>query len=263
VTPIFFALVVGALGAALGPTLARAASVLHRRLPSARDLSPGLRRRTPFRPCELAPAAPDALSPAARLGDLGERGDQRLERRRIAGCVVACACLFTLAARHWGGTVLLVPYLLLFAVLVVVALVDLEHCLIPDRVVFPSLGLSIIATTVASVLDGRPAALAWATLGAVAFCACLLAVHLLNPAGMGFGDVKVALLLGWFLGWSAADVGDALGRVLVALLAASLAGSLVGLVALARRGRGAHYPFGPWLALGVVAVLLLTPAVPG
>ena len=175
---------------------------------------------------------------------------------------MACACLFTLAAQHWGGTARLAPYLLFFAVLVVVAVVDLEHSLIPDRVVFPALGLSVLATAVASVVDGTPATLVWATLGAVAFCAGLLAVHLLNPAGMGFGDVKVALLLGWFLGWSAAGVGEALGRVLVAMLAASMAGSLVGLVALARRGRGAHYPFGPWLALGVVVVLLLTPVVP-
>jgi len=261
--PIPLALVIGALGAALGPTLARAASVMHRRWPSVAVLPRGLRPRIPFPSGELALAPADGRSRSAHPGDLGERGDQWRGRRRTAGCMVACACLFTLAARHWGGTVQLAPYLLLFAVLVVVALIDLEHSLIPDRVVFPALGLSMIATTVASVLDGRPAALAWATLGALSFCACLLAVHLLNPAGMGFGDVKVALLLGWFLGWSAAGVGEALGRVLVAMLAASVSGSLVGLVGLARRGRGAHYPFGPWLALGVVVVLLLTPAVPG
>ena len=261
--PISLALVVGVLGAALGPTLARAASVLHRHWPSVGDLTRGLRVRTPSPSGEPALAPPGTSSRSGRLGDLRHHGDRRRERRRTVACTVACACLFTLAAQHWGGTVRLAPYLLLFAVLVVVALIDLEHYLIPDRVVFPALGLSVLATAAASFVDGTPGALVWATLGALAFCAGLLAVHLLTPAGMGFGDVKVALLLGWFLGWSAANVGDALGKVLLAMLAASAAGSLVGLVLLARRGRGAHYPFGPWLALGVVAVLLLTPAVPG
>ena len=143
--------------------------------------------------------------------------------------------------------------------LVVVAAIDLEHCLIPNRVVFPALGLSVVATTLASIVDGTPATLGWAALGAVTFCAGLLAVHLLNPAGMGFGDVKVALLLGWFLGWTAGGAGDALLGVLMALLVASAARIRRGLVLLVRRGRGAHYPFGPFLALGVVTVLLLSP----
>jgi len=192
--------------------------------------------------------------------DLWEGGD-RMHRRRVAGCSAACAALFALGAQHWGGTARLVPILLLFAVLVVVTAIDLEHSLIPNRVVFPALGLSVLVTALASVVDGTPVALAYAALGAVTFCAGLLAVHLLNPAGMGFGDVKFALLLGWFLGWSAGAAGDALLGVLMALLVASAAGSVVGLGLLVRRGRGAHYPFGPFLALGVIAVLLLTPAI--
>src|SRR6478752_3403493 len=98
--PLLLALAVGALGAALGPTLARAAAVLHHRWPLA--------------------------------ADLWERGDRRRERWRAAGCTVACGALFTLAARHWGGTARLAPHLLLFAVLVVVTIVDLEHSLLPD-----------------------------------------------------------------------------------------------------------------------------------
>jgi leader peptidase (prepilin peptidase)/N-methyltransferase len=126
-------------------------------------------------------------------------------------------------------------------------------------VVFPALGLSVVATTLASIVDGTVATLGWAALGAVTFCAALLGVHLLNPAGMGFGDVKVALLLGWFLGWTAGGAGDAAFAVLMALLVASAVGSVVGVVLLVRRGRGAHYPFGPFLALGVVTVLLASP----
>jgi leader peptidase (prepilin peptidase)/N-methyltransferase len=227
--PLLPALLIGALGALLGPALARAAAVLHGRWPT--------------------------------VTDLWEGGEHRLRQRRVAGCTIATASLFTLGALHWGGSARLVPYLLLFAVLVVVAAIDLEHCLIPNRVVFPALGLSVVTAVAASLLDGTATTLGWAALGSVAFCAALLAVHLVNPAGMGFGDVKVALLLGWFLGWTASGGGDALLDVLAALLVASVVGSVVGLVLLVRRGRGAHYPFGPFLALGVIAVLLLPPAI--
>jgi leader peptidase (prepilin peptidase) / N-methyltransferase len=226
--PPLLVVVVGASGAVLGPWLARASAVLHTGWPTVTDLW---------------------------------EGGHRVHRLRVAACSAACAALFALGARHWGGTARLVPNLMLFAVLVVVAAIDLEHSLIPDRVVFPALGLSVLATALASVVDGTPVTLAYATLGAMTFCAGLLAVHLLNPAGLGFGDVKVALLLGWFLGWAAGGAGDALLGVLMALLVASAAGSVVGLVLLVRRGRGAHYPFGPFLAFGVIAVLVLTPAI--
>src|SRR5262245_35031078 len=115
------ALLVGAFGAALGPTLARAASVLYMMWPSAVDLW-----------------GRDGRGPG---------------HARTAGCTVACASLFTLAALHWGGTARLGPHLLLFAVLVVVTVIDLEHSLIPNRVVFPALGLSVVATALVSVVD--------------------------------------------------------------------------------------------------------------
>ena len=84
-----------------------------------------------------------------------------------SAATIAVASLFTLGALHWGGSARLVPFLLLFAVLVVVAAIDLEHCLIPNRVVFPALGLSVVATTLASIVDGTPATLGWAALGAL------------------------------------------------------------------------------------------------
>src|SRR5436190_1674269 len=101
---ISLALVVGALGAVLGPTLARAASVLHRRWPSVGELSRGLLSWIPSPSGELALAPPGASSHPAHLGDVRERGDRRPERRRTVACTVGCASLFTLAAQHWGGT---------------------------------------------------------------------------------------------------------------------------------------------------------------
>jgi leader peptidase (prepilin peptidase)/N-methyltransferase len=73
---------------------------------------------------------------------------------------------------------------------------------------------------------------------------------LVYPAGLGMGDVKLALLLGAALG----------GAVLPALLVGTLAAGAAGLVVLARQGLGARrraLPFGPFLAFGAITILLL------
>jgi leader peptidase (prepilin peptidase)/N-methyltransferase len=219
----------GVVGALLGVAAARASRVLHERYPTAAEL----------------------------LNTGHDR--EREERLRLTGCVVATAALFALAGLRWGATARLVPNLWLFVVLVAMSAVDLERSLIPNRLVFPSLAVAIAAVAVASAVDGTLSTLRFALVGAVTFFVGLLLAHLLNPAGMGLGDVKLALLLGWFVGWAAHGFGNAMFLVLIALLVASLTGSVVGVVLLARRGRGARYPFGPWLALGTVVVLLLTP----
>jgi leader peptidase (prepilin peptidase)/N-methyltransferase len=110
------------------------------------------------------------------------------------------------------------------------------------------------------VVDGTTPSLRFAVLGALAYFGGLLLTHLISPNGMGFGDVKLALLLGLFLGWAASGYLAVLGLVVYGLLFASLLGSVIGVVLLVRRGRGAHYPFGPWLAAGTVVTLLAAPA---
>jgi leader peptidase (prepilin peptidase) / N-methyltransferase len=90
---------------------------------------------------------------------------------------------------------------------------------------------------------------AWigACLGAFA---CFLVLGLVYPAGLGMGDVKLALLLGAALG----------GAVLPALLVGTLAAGVAGVVVLARQGLGARrraLPFGPFLAFGAITILLL------
>ncbi|MPY96285.1 MAG: prepilin peptidase [Acidimicrobiia bacterium] len=213
--------------------------------------------------CALAGAllAPAEAAASRVLHERPPRGDELLagfrpRDRRLLLCGLASAALFALTAATWGWSWALVPHLFLIAVLVVMAAVDFEHYLIPNRLVFPSLGVSAALLVLASALDGSPERLGPAALGAVAYYVGLFLTHLVNPAGMGFGDVKLALLLGLFLGWSAQGYVDSLYLVLLALLVGSALGSVVGVVLLVRRGRGAHYPFGPWLALGTVVVLV-------
>jgi leader peptidase (prepilin peptidase)/N-methyltransferase len=127
------------------------------------------------------------------------------------------------------------------AILVAVSAIDLEHRIIPNRIVIPATLVVLVANT---LLDLSPE---WA-LGALAGSGFLLAAALVYPAGMGMGDVKLALLM-----------GAALGRtVSVALMVGMLAAMIPGLFLLAKHGAKARkmgIPFGPFLALGSVVAL--------
>lgn len=140
--------------------------------------------------------------------------------------------------------------LVLVLLLVPIALIDLDHRIIPNRLT--ALGAAAaLAIGAATDLDGVPSQL----IAGAAAGGLLLAAALARPGGMGMGDVKLAGMLGLFLG----------REVAVALLVALLAGTLVGIAVMARRGvregRRTAVPFGPFLALGGVAALLAGPAV--
>jgi len=129
--------------------------------------------------------------------------------------------------------------LLAVLVLVPVALIDLDHHLIPNRLTGPA---ALLALALGSALDpsGEPSRL----IAAAAAGGGFLVVALISPRGMGMGDVKLAGLLGLLLG----------AEVAPALFVALISGVVVGLVVVARRRpgerRGAGVPFGPFLALG-------------
>ena len=140
--------------------------------------------------------------------------------------------------------------LTLVAVLIAVSLIDLDHRIIPNKITAPA--------AVAAVLIGlatRPSGVVAQLISGAAAAGFLLIFALAYPAGMGMGDVKLAGVLGLFLGPSVA----------VAILVAVLAGSLAGGFVMARRGvkegRKTGIPFGPYLALGGVAALLVGPSI--
>jgi leader peptidase (prepilin peptidase)/N-methyltransferase len=139
--------------------------------------------------------------------------------------------------------------LVFVSTLAAVSLTDLDQRLIPNRILVASaaIGLAIVAVGDPSSLPERAAAAAGA--GGI-----LLAVALAYPRGMGLGDVKLAVLMGLFLGRAVAP----------ALLIAFAAGALVGLALIASRGVAARkqaIPFGPFLALGGLAGLLAGPEI--
>ncbi len=144
-------------------------------------------------------------------------------------------------ARLWGLT---------FALLmVVVTFIDLDWQLILNRVTYPG----VVVGLVFAVAGGRLLESALAAAGAAGLIA---AIVILSRGGMGGGDVKLAALIGSFLGWP----GTA-----VALFAGFVAGGAVGLLLLALRlkGRKDAIPFGPALAAGGVVALFFGDAIAG
>jgi leader peptidase (prepilin peptidase)/N-methyltransferase len=153
-----------------------------------------------------------------------------------AALVAGCVLRFGLTAHAAIGAGLC-------AGLVVVTATDLEHRIVPNRVVLPAAAVALVANLVVSP------SLEW-PLGAVGASGFLLAAALAAPGGLGMGDVKLALLL-----------GAALGRTVgVAVMIGLLAALVPALVLLARHGRQARkmaLPLAPFLALGGVVALFL------
>jgi leader peptidase (prepilin peptidase)/N-methyltransferase len=127
------------------------------------------------------------------------------------------------------------------AALVAVSATDLEHRIIPNRIVVPAAAIVLVANTALTLSPEW----AIAAFGASGF---LLVTALVYPAGMGMGDVKLALLM-----------GAALGRtVSVALMLGMFAAIVPGIYLIAKHGKAGRkmgVPFGPFLALGSVVAL--------
>lgn len=164
---------------------------------------------------------------------------------------LATAALFAAGALRFGAAPVLPAYLVLFAALVAVTAVDLEHRIVPSRVVYPALALAAPLLVAASLVRGAFMPLAYAALGGLASFAAILVLNLISPRLMGMGDVRLAGLIGIFLGWLG------LADVLVGLFLGFLLGAVFG-AGLALRGpnRNPSVPFAPFLATGAVLTVL-------
>ena len=145
------------------------------------------------------------------------------------------------------GRVLLAVALCAFAaVSIALALIDLDTHRLPDAVVGPAYPLVLVLLAATSGATGDWAALARGAAGLVALTLAYYAVHVVRPDGMGFGDVKLAGLIGLvtgYVGWGALAVG--------AFAAFVLAGGYgVALIATGRAHRRSGLAFGPWMLAG-------------
>jgi leader peptidase (prepilin peptidase)/N-methyltransferase len=169
-------------------------------------------------------------------------------RYPVVEAVTAVLAVAVVLTRHGAHDVAL--GLTLVFVLVPVALIDLDHRIIPNLITGPA---AVLAIGIGLATD--PAGVPEQLIAGAAAAGFLLVFVLLYPRGMGMGDVKLAGVLGLFLGRS---VGVA---ILVALLAGSLAGVAVMAKLGVEKGRKTAVPFGPFLALGGVVALLVGPQI--
>jgi len=159
--------------------------------------------------------------------------------------------LFLVGVTLWAATqstgLWLVPaYLYFAAVTVALTLIDLDTRTLPNRIVVPSFVVAPVLLALASFGSGDWWALLWALVGGVALFTFYFILAMIYPHGMGFGDVKLAGLVGivlGYLGW---------GSLLVGAFAAFLLGGVFSIVLLALRKatRKSGIPFGPWMLLG-------------
>jgi leader peptidase (prepilin peptidase) / N-methyltransferase len=231
----------GVLGATVGSFL----NVVIHRLPRGESLvrprsrCPGC--GTPVAPRDNVPVLSWLLL-RGRCRGCGERISARYPAVELLAAATFLAVVLTR-----GVTNDLVVQLPFAAVLIAVAGIDLEHRIVPNRIVAPGAVYGLVAS--ALVRTAELPELLIAGIGAFTF---LLVAALIYPAGMGMGDVKLAGVMGLYLGAS----------VVPAMLVAFLAGSAVGVAMIARHGAGARkrgVPFAPFLAVGGIVALIAGP----
>lgn len=167
---------------------------------------------------------------------------------------LATGVVFALIAARVGVSWALPAYLYFGAVAVALTVIDLDVQRLPDAIVGPSYLVGAGLLGVASAGSGDWAALVRAGIGGVALFGLYALVVVVYPKGMGLGDVKLAGVLGMYLGWWGWDA------LAVGAFAAFLFGGLVGAVVMAvvGKGRGTRIPFGPWMLLGAASALFIS-----
>ncbi len=169
---------------------------------------------------------------------------------------LATGLLFLGASWRSGLSWSLPAYLVWLAGLLALALIDLEQMKLPRPIVYTTLALTTVLLTLASAATHD-----WHRLevGAIAGAAWFVVFFILNfasPRLLGFGDVRLAPLLGLALGW------QSVGEVVVAFFLSNLLGAIIGLalIAAGKIRRDQPIPYGVFLALGCIVTYFAGPA---
>jgi leader peptidase (prepilin peptidase)/N-methyltransferase len=230
------------IAAVMGAVLGSFLNVVAYRLPRGESLSRPRSRcprcETPIRPYDNVPV----LSWLALRGRCRSCRGAIPWRYPLVEAMTGLLCALVVLDKGLDEDALL--GLALVLLLIPVTLIDLDHRIIPNRLML----IGAVAAP-ALVLYAQPDAIAEHLIAAAAAGGFFLLAVLAYPRGMGMGDVKLAAVLGLFLG---RDVGPAL---FVALVSGTLIGAVVIARKGAREGRKTAVPFGPFLALGGVVAL--------
>ncbi|MEY9777836.1 A24 family peptidase [Arthrobacter sp. MW3 TE3886] len=172
--------------------------------------------------------------------------------------LTTAAATFTLSALlawRFGASPELPAYVLLAVAGVQLARIDLQHHLLPNRMVLPLLGAGIVLLGAASLVSSEAGNLLRGAAGALILFVLYLFLALTSRNGLGMGDVKLAAPLGLYLGylgWSHLFYGGALGFV-----AGGVASAL--LVLKNRGNKPKEVPYGPSMLAAGLAIIVLLP----
>jgi leader peptidase (prepilin peptidase)/N-methyltransferase len=161
------------------------------------------------------------------------------------------AVLFGLLGWHFGLHLVLVAYLYLAAISVALALIDIDTHRLPNALTLPSYPVAAVLLTAGALAAHEPFDLARAAIGGAALFALYAVLWFVYPKGMGLGDVKLAGVLGMYLGylgWGTLAVGAFFGFALGGVLGVTL-------MAIGRATRKSKIPFGPFMLSGAMAAV--------
>jgi leader peptidase (prepilin peptidase)/N-methyltransferase len=163
---------------------------------------------------------------------------------RYPAVELASGILYVLLWYKLGLSLPFVFYGLLTSVLVVVALIDLDHKIIPNIITLPGLAIGLGLS-----VWGLPITPLASVLGLLVGGTLFYLIAIVSKGGMGGGDIKLIAMIGAFLGWQGA---------LFTIFSGALLGSLVGmmLMLLGKKGRKDKVPFGPFLSCGAILFML-------
>jgi leader peptidase (prepilin peptidase)/N-methyltransferase len=184
----------------------------------------------------------------ARCRDCGTRVSARYPLVELATGV-----LFGLLAWHFGLHLVLIAYLYLAAISVALALIDIDVHKLPDALTLPSYPVAAVLLTAGALEAHEPFDLVRAAIGGVALFALYALLWFVYPRGMGLGDVKLAGVLGMYLGylgWGTLAVGAFFGFALGGVIGVTL-------MATGRATRKSKIPFGPFMLSGALIAVFV------
>lgn len=178
---------------------------------------------------------------------------------RYPAVELATAVAFALTGWFIGWSVLLLPMLWFVAVAIALFLIDIDVRKVPNAIVLPSWAVVAAGFALTAAVQADFGNLGRSLLAGLAMGGAYLVLALIYPAGMGMGDVKLAVLLGLVLGWFGWS------QVVVGFFAGFLFGAVwgIGAMIVGRAGRKSTVPFAPFMILGAVFALVFGPAVAG
>lgn len=190
----------------------------------------------------LVVAAPGPVVVASRTPRAGE----------LATSAAVTGAAFALLALRLGAVPALAAYCALLTGLVAVSVVDIRLGIVPRSVLYPTFGAMTAGLVAASAVDRHWGQLGRSAIGGAAAFAVFFALWWFFPRGLGYGDVRLAGVIGAALGW----IG--FGELYLGFLAGFAIGAVVGVALMVGRGTGrkTRLPFGPPLAAGAAIGVL-------